>query len=319
MRQRLQNAQAENNVPLGWRAARSERGGRRHGPVFIHSARARPARAPPLGSALLCVTQAGEEGVVRRGGPQTEPLWETWGGNGANAPLRRKFSYRKHSYPGANGKWNLRGRGTLPCLMGEEKRQGLYAAVPLCCDMAPPFRPLVWLSSREVASPSGGSENREGFVLWLLCVGLSGRPAFGCPGDREPVAFSHVKVAILAGPRTVLRTTFFIPALRTAGGWESGGGRLVASNFLVKASVMKMAEKQNNESSVIALTDCRPPTPSAEVLKESFPFVDTSAAAFPPFRKEASHKADLMLTDFSYIFAGKTIDVRVSRDLNIWG
>lgn len=136
-----------------------------------------------------------------------------------------------------------------------------------------------------------------------------------------------MKVAILAGPRTVLPTAFFIPALRAAGGWESGGGRLVASNFLVKASMMKMAEKQNNESSVIDLTDCRPPsTPSAEVLKKTFLFVDPSTAAFSPFRKEASHKADFMLTDFSYLFAGKTIDVRVSvvsifcsRDLNIWG
>lgn len=104
--------------------------------------------------------------------------------------------------------------------MWEEKRQG-YEVVPLCCDMAPPFRPLAGLSGREVASPSGGSGNREGFVLWALSVGLSGRPAVGCPGDREPVAFSHVKVAILAGQRTVLRTALFIPALRAAGDLKS--------------------------------------------------------------------------------------------------
>lgn len=87
--------------------------------------------------------------------------------------------------------------------------------------MAPPFRPLAGLSGREVASPSGGSGNREGFVLWLLGVGLSGRPAFGCPSDRGPVAVSHVKVAILVGQRTILRTAVFIPTLRASGGWKS--------------------------------------------------------------------------------------------------
>lgn len=66
-------------------------------------------------------------------------------------------------------------------------------------------------------------------------MGLSGHPAVGCPGDREPVAFSHVKVAILAGQRTVLRTALYpLSALLATGNPE--GGHLIVSNFLVKAS-----------------------------------------------------------------------------------
>lgn len=165
--------------------------------------------------------------------------------------------------------------------------------------MAPPFRPLTGLSGGEVASPSGGRGNREGFVLRLLCVGLSGRPAFGCPSDRGPVAVSHVKVAILAGQRTILRTAVFIPtALLAAGNPEAG--RLVASNFLVKASVMKMAEKQNNESFGIDLNNCRPPTtPSTKVSKGPFALFTLQLQPFLLSRKEAFHKADLGLADFS--------------------
>lgn len=87
--------------------------------------------------------------------------------------------------------------------------------------MAPPFRPLARLSGREIASPSGGGGNRRRFCPLTLPEGLSGRPAFRCSSDGEPVAFSHVKVAILAGQRPILRTAVFIPALRAAGGWKS--------------------------------------------------------------------------------------------------
>lgn len=73
--------------------------------------------------------------------------------------------------------------------MWEEKRQG-YEAVPLCCDMAPPFRPLAGLSGREVASPSGGSGNREGFVLWLLAWVFPAAPPLDArvTGSRWPSA-----------------------------------------------------------------------------------------------------------------------------------
>lgn len=74
-----------------------------------------------------------------------------------------------------------------------------------------------------------------------------------------PVAVSHVKVAILAGQRTILRTAVFIPTALLADG-NPEARRLAASNFLVKASLMKMAEKQNNESFGIDLNNCRPPT-----------------------------------------------------------
>lgn len=44
------------------RAARSEQDGGWRGPVFIQGARARPARAPPLGAARQCATRAGAGG-----------------------------------------------------------------------------------------------------------------------------------------------------------------------------------------------------------------------------------------------------------------
>lgn len=44
----------------------------------------------------------------------------------------------------------------------------------------------------------------------------------------------------------------------------------LASNLLVNASVLKMAEKENNESSVIDSNDCRPTcTPALKFLKEA--------------------------------------------------
>lgn len=82
----------------------------------------------------------------------------------------------------------------------------LVALLPSCSDMAPPSWPLARVSGGEAASPSGGAGNRDGFVLWLFPVGFSGGPTFGRPGDREPVALSPVKVAILAGWRPLLRT-----------------------------------------------------------------------------------------------------------------
>lgn len=86
--------------------------------------------------------------------------------------------------------------------------------------MAPPFRPLTGLSGREVASPSGDCENRRRFCPQAMPEGLSGRPALRCPGDREPVALGHVKVAILADQRTILLTALFIRAPRAAADLE---------------------------------------------------------------------------------------------------
>lgn len=64
--------------------------------LYTAPARARlgPRLSVPRSSASL---KRGKKGWCAEGGPQTEPLWEAWGGNGANAPLRRIFSYHKHS------------------------------------------------------------------------------------------------------------------------------------------------------------------------------------------------------------------------------
>ena len=80
-------------------------------------------------------------------------------------------------------------------------------------------------------------------------------------------------------------------------------------NFLVKASVVKMAEKQNSESFVIDLNDCSPPsTSSAKVAERPFPLLILQLRSFLQERRPLT-RLTLHLLTFPTSPRGAKIDV----------
>lgn len=151
------------------------------------------------------------------------------------------------------------------CAMWEERGPGMCGAAPLRADMAPPCRPLAGLSVRGVASPSGGGGNRGGFVPWPWPWPVGPRPpCVRMPGwQAARAAPGPATVAILAARGVSAPPSS--PLLACGGRPASLRGtpgllvffcflrerRIPVCAFLVKASVVKMAEKQDSESSVL--------------------------------------------------------------------
>lgn len=191
-------------------------------------------------------------------------------GSGGNAPLSRIFAILS-----TNKEWGERQyTGSLYASVfdvGGRETRALWACSPVLWQWhLPSDRWPGYLAARS-RPPAGAAGIVGGFVLWLSPRVF---PA-ALPGDAR-VTGSQWPTATWKWPswlvsvRSFARPCASSPWAQPAAG-SPAGGRLVAGNFLVNGSVVKMAEKRNKESSVIDFNDCRPPSAPSATVSERGP------------------------------------------------